>query len=123
MKNLDKHTDKALLESNISARIKEIAVEHGLRLPQTQEEVALFEKHYASEIQKANVSLPPLKDILALAKQINASDESIVTPQASAPVEHHYAMAARSGKEITSEIEGRMDEALRKVKSEKKTNE
>lgn len=123
MKNADKHNDKASLEGNISARIKEIAVEHGLRLPQTQEEVALFEERYAHEIQKANFNRPLLKDMLAIAKQVNASDESIVITQTSTPVEHRYAMAARNGKEITSEIEGRMEEALRKVKSKKKTDE
>ncbi len=123
MKNANNHTDKTLIESIISARIKEIAVEHGLRLPQTQGEVALFEERYAHEIQKANLNPPPLKDILMLAKQIDASDESIVTPQSSAPVEHRYAMAARNGKEITSEIEDRMEEALRKVKSENKIDE
>lgn len=123
MKNADKHMDKTLIDDSISERIKEIAVEHGLRLPQTQEEVALFEKCYAHEIQKANLNPPPLKDILALAKHINASDESIVSSQASVPVEHRYAMAARNGKEITSEIEDRMEEALRKIKSEKKTDE
>jgi len=123
MKNADKHTDKTLLEINISTRIKEIAVEHGLQLPQTQEEVALFEERYTHEIQKANINPPPLKVILALAKQIDTSDESIVTSQVGDPIEYRYAMAARNGKEITSEIEERMEEALGKVKSEKKTDE
>jgi len=123
MKDSDKHIDNTLIESILSARIKKIAVQHGLRLPQTQEEVSLFEERFAHEIQKASLDPPPFKDILSLAKQANAADESIVTPLICTPVEHRYAMAARNGKEITSEIEDRMEVALKKVKSEKKIDE
>jgi len=123
MKNSDKHTDDKLLENTISARIKEIAVEYGLQSPLTQEEVALFEKQYASEIHKLNLTPPSLKDILSLAKTINASDKSVVIDQTSEAVDNRYAMAARNGREIKPEIEDRMEEALRKMKSEKKTDE
>ncbi|MCU7919822.1 MAG: hypothetical protein KZQ95_15905 [Candidatus Thiodiazotropha sp. (ex Epidulcina cf. delphinae)] len=123
MKNANKHADKKVLESNVSARIKEIAVQHGFRLPQSQEEVALFEETYAHLIQKANLNPPPLKEMLALANKLNRLDQSIVKHQATTPIDHRYAMAARNGQEITSEIEARMEEALRKVKLEKKNNE
>lgn len=123
MKNADKQFDHTFLEGKISAKIKEIAVENGLRSPVTQEEVALFEERFAQEIQKANLNPPPIDEILALAGHIKASDKPVLTPKASAPAEHPYAMAARNGKEITSEIEDLMEEELRKVKSKKKIDE
>lgn len=123
MKNHDKHIGTTSMENTISKRLKEIAVEHGLSLPQTREEVALFEERFANEMQHANINRPSLDDLLLLTKKIKSSNESVVFHQDRKPADERYAMAARNGKKITSEIEQRMEKALDKVKSKNKINE
>lgn len=118
-----KEMDKTSHEAETSSVIKTIAVERGLRLPETAEEVALFEERFAREIALASQNPPSLKDMLTLAASINDSDELVVKPKPIESVDDRYAMAARGGKAISPATLTRLDEAIQRVKSEKKPDE
>ena len=118
-----KDADNNLHEKEISRGIRAIAVQKGLRLPQTPAEVALFEERFARDIDQANRNPPPLTAILELAATINNLDELVVVPLQAEPVDPRYGMAARGGKTITSDIDAKLDEAVLRVTSEKKSDE
>ncbi|MBR9871481.1 MAG: hypothetical protein GYB26_10105 [Gammaproteobacteria bacterium] len=99
-----------------------IAVEHGLQLPQTPEEVQCFEEQFADEIQAASRRRPNLESVLALAKELQASDAPLTRPAGKEEPEPAYAMAARDGKGITPETEALMEKAHQQAK-EKWQNE
>lgn len=95
------------------------AVQQGLALPKTPEEVRLFEEAYADQIQVANSKRPELKDLLELGKNIRNSGESILRRTEEADTEYNYQMAARNGKGITTDIEALMNDAINEAKNRK----
>jgi hypothetical protein len=111
-----------LHDREFSDRLKEIAVQKGLRIPQTEEEVRIFEEAFAADIREAKArSIPNLKTLLAQARSLSSSPKAASVPfEASAP-SSELALAARNSLDISDEVSQRMDAAIEKL-SEKKTD-
>jgi hypothetical protein len=122
MKQIRGNIDTSLFDKDLTVLLKEIAVELGVRTPQTVEEVKLFEKAFAIEIQTAKRSAPHLEDILKLARIIDESDSPIATPKEVKPTGYSYLMAARNGEGITPETEKILNAAIQ-MQKKKHTNE
>lgn len=114
MKKTHNNVVTSLFDKEITILLKEIAVEHGVKTPQTIEEVKIFEKTYASEIQAAKQSTPDLKSVLALAKKVNESDAPIANPIDQNHKGYGLLMAARNGDGITHETDSKLDAAILK---------
>lgn len=110
-----------LTEGEITARIRELAVERGLSLPETEEEVEIYERLFAEEIAQFRRETPPsLESVLAMAQSIQENGTVVLRCAESEPMVDEYALAARNGNEITVEIKARMDKALEKAKRDRK---
>jgi len=113
-----------LTEGEITTRIRELAVERGLSLPETEEEVEIYERLFAEEIAQFRRKTPPsLGSVLTMAKGIQKNDTVVLRRAKSEPMIDEYALAARSGNQITDEIRARMDEALEKAKRDRESGD
>ena len=111
-----------ITDQELSILINEIATERGLRIPQTAEEVRIFENIFSTEINAAKQPKQDLKSILSLAQKLNDSDAPIFCPIEEVKPDEKYQIAARNGKIISKETEAKMDKALKKIQ-EKSNNE
>lgn len=110
-------------EAEINKILLEIAVERGLAIPQTCEEVAIFEKTFAGEIREASKRLPDLMETLALAERLNSSNGLDLTFQEPLRVSGKYHMAARNGNNISEEALSKIDKALKDAKEKDNDND
>ena len=122
MKKTRKSNVVAVSEAEYNKLLQRIAVENGLRTPQTPEEVDVFEEVFAQEIAKAHNNRPGLSDILSIARDIKNSGAPVVEAIEKTVVDARYRMAARNGNEINEETEDLMDKAIQKAKEKRKND-
>ena len=101
-------------DTELSKLLIEIAVENGLSVPTTEEEVTIFEEAFKVEIQKATDQLQSMKDVLLRAKNLNSSQTPILVKNAQTTINENHQMAARNGKGISIETTNKLDEAVSK---------
>jgi hypothetical protein len=112
-----------LHDREFSDRLKEIAVQKGLRIPQTEEEVRIFEEEFDADIREAKARpAPNLKTLLAQARSLSSSSEAASVPIEAPSLFSELALAARNGLNISDEVSLRMDAAIEKL-SQKKSDE
>lgn len=110
-------------DAEINKILLEIAVERGLAVPRTPEEVVIFEKTFAGDIREASKRLPSLVETLALAGQLNSSNGLNLTVQEPLRVSGAYQMAARNGSNISEETLSKIDKALKDAKENDNDND
>ncbi len=114
---------RPLTEDAVSRSLCIAGVRLGLRTPQTAEEVAAFEEQFASDLRTANARLPHLSKVTERAKQLRASGIDLQPAEPPESSDSRLQMAARSGGEISPEIEERMNEALAQARSKRTTGD
>ena len=114
MKSIKKLT--LMTDHELSDRLIEIATELGLSIPQTANEVEIFEEKFATEIRQANMQIPDLKKVLALAEELETSNKQILAAKKVTLVDEKYQMAARNGKNLSEETHSKIDKVLKKHK-------
>jgi hypothetical protein len=110
----------ALSEAEVSRALRLEAVRRGLRLPETPEEIAIFEVQFSDEILEAGKNLPSLESVCARAKGVRSAGLTLIEDMSPVDVEPSLAMAARNGADIPSKVEEQMRLALAEAKGRKK---
>ncbi|MCM8921428.1 MAG: hypothetical protein LC540_15420 [Candidatus Thiodiazotropha sp.] len=104
-------TDAELQE--VAARL---AVQRGLVLPETEQEVADYEQHFAASLAQA-AARPPrtLQDVLACAVAFDTNPDATLTLKQPEEPETALALAARNGDgvHLSDETHRIMEEAMR----------
>jgi len=111
-----------LSEAEVSRDILLEAVRRGLRLPETTDEIAAFERECAEEIAEARRNLPSLESVRARARNLGSNGMKLIQERVAIEVGSDLAMAARNGTEIPPEVSSRMEEALEQTKRRRKSN-
>lgn len=107
-KNVQSETISAAV---IDAALRIIAVQRGLALPETVEEVEAYENAFASELKAIRSrSVPDLSHVIKRAQQALKSGKPLMKANPSHP-DSDMSMAARNGAGLSEESLRLMDEA------------
>ena len=105
---------ESVSSADVTAALREIGVKAGLVLPETPEEVEIFEASNNAELSPSETpSIPDLNQVLARSRRVRESGEPLLKPNPTTYPDSDMAMAARNGAGLSEESIRIMDESTK----------
>ncbi|MCG7984935.1 MAG: hypothetical protein JAY90_19555 [Candidatus Thiodiazotropha lotti] len=103
---------ESVSSADVNLALRGIGVKEGLVMPETPEEVEIFEASNVAESSSSESrSIPDLKQVLARARRAQESGEPLLKPNPTTYPDSDMAMAARNGAGLSEESLRMMDES------------